>query len=452
MNRGSITAKIWLSIGIFVLGFLVSTAQVQRQGIERENSLEAMADAYFPAAQSAQSAEGAFINALQDFGDAIVIEDQSIVIDTWLSDAPTDRQIWRDKVREPLDALHEAEREIFARVVNTVAPHVRDVEIERAQCKEPVLLSAYDCVLRAMWAMATVDLRSFTKAGEYLDRAMALDAKYAVPHALKGRWHSIRVGQSWAEDREAEIAAAFRHAELAMRLAPQNSLALATAGHIKSYLMQDFRGGLDLLNRSIDACCGDPNAWSLSSATLSYLGEGVEARARAEHAIRLSPFDPALYSYCFFAGLACYVEGDYSAAVSHLRRSLAENPDYSSTYKALCASYVGLGEISAARTVANSSGDAVNRRPAAGEFRSNLAVGGQPEACDLSDAERAICAELAPALRAEGLFFVGIDVIDGRLSEINVTSPTGVREVERLGRSEERRVGKECRSRWSPYH
>ena len=76
---------------------------------------------------------------------------------------------------------------------------------------------------------------------------------------------------------------------------------------------------------------------------------------------------------------------------------------------------------------------AVNRRPAAGEFRSNLAVGGQPEACELSDAERRICAELAPALRAEGLFFVGIDVIDGRLSEINVTSPTGVREVERLG-------------------
>jgi glutathione synthase len=76
---------------------------------------------------------------------------------------------------------------------------------------------------------------------------------------------------------------------------------------------------------------------------------------------------------------------------------------------------------------------AVNRVPSGGEFRSNLAVGGQPEATELSDAERAICAALAPALRAEGLFFVGIDVIDGRLSEINVTSPTGIREVERLG-------------------
>lgn len=76
---------------------------------------------------------------------------------------------------------------------------------------------------------------------------------------------------------------------------------------------------------------------------------------------------------------------------------------------------------------------AVNRVPTAGDFRSNLAVGGAPEATGLSEAERAICAELAPALRQEGLFFVGIDVIDGRLSEINVTSPTGVREVERLG-------------------
>jgi len=75
---------------------------------------------------------------------------------------------------------------------------------------------------------------------------------------------------------------------------------------------------------------------------------------------------------------------------------------------------------------------AVNRLPVAGDFRSNLAVGGVPQACDLNERERQICGELAPWLRQEGLFFVGIDVIDGHLSEINVTSPTGIREVERL--------------------
>ena len=75
---------------------------------------------------------------------------------------------------------------------------------------------------------------------------------------------------------------------------------------------------------------------------------------------------------------------------------------------------------------------AVNRRPKPGDFRSNLAVGGAPEATELTARERQICAELAPALQEAGLFFVGIDVIGDHLSEINVTSPTGIREVERL--------------------
>ncbi len=75
---------------------------------------------------------------------------------------------------------------------------------------------------------------------------------------------------------------------------------------------------------------------------------------------------------------------------------------------------------------------AINRRPKVGDFRSNLAVGGQAEETELSTREEEICTAIAPALKEEGLFFVGIDVIDGMLSEINVTSPTGIREVEKL--------------------
>ncbi|ABX08127.1 glutathione synthase [Prochlorococcus marinus] len=75
---------------------------------------------------------------------------------------------------------------------------------------------------------------------------------------------------------------------------------------------------------------------------------------------------------------------------------------------------------------------AINRRPKDGDFRSNLALGGKAEATELSLREKEICEELAPALKKEGLFFVGIDVIGGMLSEINVTSPTGIREVEQL--------------------
>ena len=75
---------------------------------------------------------------------------------------------------------------------------------------------------------------------------------------------------------------------------------------------------------------------------------------------------------------------------------------------------------------------AINRRPKQGDFRSNLALGGKPEITHLTKRDKEICTALAPSLKKEGLFFVGIDVIGGMLSEINVTSPTGIREVERL--------------------
>jgi glutathione synthase len=76
---------------------------------------------------------------------------------------------------------------------------------------------------------------------------------------------------------------------------------------------------------------------------------------------------------------------------------------------------------------------AVNRVPQADDLRSNMVRGGAAEATDLTAREREICARLGPALRERGLLFVGIDVIDGYLTEINVTSPTGIRAVKRLG-------------------
>jgi glutathione synthase len=76
---------------------------------------------------------------------------------------------------------------------------------------------------------------------------------------------------------------------------------------------------------------------------------------------------------------------------------------------------------------------AVNRVPAEGDLRSNMVRGGSPKATDLSPREQEICQRLGPALRERGLLFVGIDVIDGWLTEINVTSPTGVRAIKNLG-------------------
>ncbi len=75
---------------------------------------------------------------------------------------------------------------------------------------------------------------------------------------------------------------------------------------------------------------------------------------------------------------------------------------------------------------------AINRVPAAGEARSNMHVGGRPEKTGLTSREREICARIGPHLRDHGLLFVGIDVIGDYLTEINVTSPTGLQELARF--------------------
>lgn len=76
---------------------------------------------------------------------------------------------------------------------------------------------------------------------------------------------------------------------------------------------------------------------------------------------------------------------------------------------------------------------AVNRVPAPDDLRSNMVRGGAAKATDLSPREQEICKRIGPALRDRGLLFVGIDVIDNHLTEINVTSPTGIRAVAKLG-------------------
>ncbi len=76
---------------------------------------------------------------------------------------------------------------------------------------------------------------------------------------------------------------------------------------------------------------------------------------------------------------------------------------------------------------------AINRVPAQDETRSNMHIGGTPTPVDLSKRDHEICDRLGPELKKRGLIFVGIDVIGDYLTEINVTSPTGIREVKRFG-------------------
>lgn len=284
----------------------------------------------------------------------VVRSDQDLSFAHKLLDAATGEHIWSDVCAAHVSAFMEFEKRVVSRIINSMVPRMRDAEIARVLRKPEWNWTAYDLTLQALAEMETLDRPRLTNAEKLLSEACRLDPAFATAHAWRARAASIRVGQGWTSNRSVMAKKALTLASKAIDLDPGNSLALATAGHLHSYLMADYERGLELLDRSLSACSNNALAWSLSSGTLTYLGKAEQARKHAEHAIWLSPLDQNAYQFFFFAGLSCYVSGDYEAAAKWLRKSLAENAHYTATVKTLMAALVGADSVDEARHLKSS--------------------------------------------------------------------------------------------------
>jgi adenylate cyclase len=273
-----------------------------------------------------------------------------IAIQLW--DSETGESLWGHNEGIQQNELFEVQEEIVKRIVAGIAPNVRSSELRLVLRKRPESYSAYDCTLRGLTLIHSLRRETFVAADKYLNRAMELDPNFAMPLAWAARWRSMLIGQRWSTAPADDAKLALDLASRAIDLDRQNSLALATYGHLKSYLFHDYDVGLVYLDRALSACPNSALAWILSSATLSYIGECDRAVAHAEHALRLSPSDQSAFYYYMFLGLAHYARQDYEAAAKWGRLALGENPSYISSMKVLIAALSALRQDKEARQVA----------------------------------------------------------------------------------------------------
>jgi len=275
---------------------------------------------------------------------------QALRISVQLWDAESSANLWAFSAEVPVEKIFDTQDEIVIKIVGGIAPHVRLAELQAALRKRPASFTAYDHLLRALSLMNRLEVGSFMEARSFLERATTADPRFAAALAWTARWYSVLAGQGWSSepDEDRERGAAF--AAQAIEIDPDNSLALAVYGHLKSFLFHDYESAQVYLARALMASPSNSLAWILSSATLSYIGRSEEAIRHAEHALRLSPFDPALFSYYMFLGIAHYAHGNYDEAVKWGRMSISENPRYTSTLKLLAASLSAQGRILEART------------------------------------------------------------------------------------------------------
>jgi adenylate cyclase len=269
-----------------------------------------------------------------------------------LCDANSGASLWGEKTEVTPGELFEVQDRIVERIVAGIAPNVRAAEMRAVMRKKPESFTAYDFTLRGLHIMNSLDPETFLKAREFLAKAMAEDPNFAMPIAWAARWHSIYVGQGWAPDRTKHAKEAVKLAARAIELDGRNALALATYGHLKSFLFHEYDVARVYLDRALLACPSFSLAWIMSSATLSYVGRGEEAVRHAEQALRLSPFDQNLYYYYMFFSLAHYANENYEEAVKCAKMSLSENWAYTATHRFLAAALAALGRLDEAREVA----------------------------------------------------------------------------------------------------
>jgi adenylate cyclase len=270
-----------------------------------------------------------------------------------LCDTETGAVLWTDSLDGTVDDLFALQDRLSERIVTTIAPHVRQAELRRALRKRPDSLDAYDFVLRGLDLMYRLRRDEFERAREMFQRAIDLDPAYATPYALSANWHSIRVGQGWSEDLIRDYQEVTRLGTAALERDPFDALALALCGHVRAFLFHDYEPAFALFDRALAASPNSSEAWLWSSPAFSYVGEGDEARRRAEQAIRLSPFDPHLFIRHTALALALYTSGDFENAATWGRKAMSQNPRYTAMLRILIVSLVAAGHIDEARSVAN---------------------------------------------------------------------------------------------------
>jgi len=269
-----------------------------------------------------------------------------------LCDANSGASLWAEKAQVSPGDLFDVQDRIVERIVAGIAPNVRATELRDAMRKKPENFTAYDHTLRGLYVINDLKLDTFPLARTFLEKAMAADPNFAMPVAWAARWHSLNVGQGWSADPVQDRAKAVELAAKAIDLDAQNALALATYGHLRSYLFHDYDSALTYFDRALSACPNHALAWMLSVSTLSYIGRSEEAINHAEHALRLSPLDRTLFTFYSSLTLAHYAKGSYDEAVRWGRLSASENALYTSNMRYLAAALAALDRTEEARKVA----------------------------------------------------------------------------------------------------
>jgi adenylate cyclase len=260
--------------------------------------------------------------------------------------------IWAEKYDFGFQEVFDVQDEIAITIVNTIATHVRRVQIKRALRKKPRNLNAYDHLLQGLDLLYRLDFPSFSRARTLLEQARQEDDSYAPPFAFSAHWHMINIAEGWSTDAAADADEVLRLTTAATERDPANALALALQGHARAMFFREYDAALELVDRAVAVSPSSSWAWVFSSGPYGFVGKTEAAIDRAQRAIRLSPLDQYSFFNLCLLGQNHYLHGTFEEAIRWSRKSLDLNPRFGNAARVLAASLVAVGEDAEAHRIA----------------------------------------------------------------------------------------------------
>jgi adenylate cyclase len=266
-----------------------------------------------------------------------------------LADARDGAILWSERFEGNLADVFAMQGELARKVVASVAPFVRSLELRRARITSFEQLDAYAITLRGVELMHRLVREDFLQARSAFETAIARDPISPRPHAWLAKWHVMRVAVGVSENAQQDSAAASACAERALACDPDDALALAVDALVMGWSRHDLDAAERSLAQALAANPNEPLAWVHSSITHAWRGRGGEAIQCADRALSLSPLDPMIYYFTSAAGMANLIGGCYERAIELSSQSLRENRLHTPTLRTLAAALVLSGRIGEAQ-------------------------------------------------------------------------------------------------------
>lgn len=274
-------------------------------------------------------------------------------------EAATGGQLWTERFDRPVEDIFSLQDEIALNVVGAIEPRLRRAEAERVKRKRPDSLGAYDLVLQAQADVYSGMPAQVTQALILLERALALEPTYALAHAFAAMCHHclfLRAGLH-----EDARAASIRHAREAILHGQDDAHALTFAGFSIGMDGHDHAAAFVALEAALAISPSSAITYIVGGVMLGWAGEAKRAIEWGERAIRLSPFDPWIWSAHHALALGHFQGKRYEEAAKAARKAVQFNPSHSISFMLLAAALAKLERLKEARAAAT---DVLRLQPA----------------------------------------------------------------------------------------